>query len=78
MVKNLPVSVGDVKCTASIPGSVRSPGEQNDNPKNPVFLPGKFYGQRSLADYSPSGREEESDVIEGLSTYVYTNTYVHM
>ena len=24
----------------------------------PVFLPGEFYGQRSLAGYSPWGREE--------------------
>ena len=24
----------------------------------PVFLPGKFHGQRSLAGYSPWGREE--------------------
>ena len=25
----------------------------------PVFLPGKFHGQRSLADYSPWGRKEK-------------------
>ena len=24
----------------------------------PVFLPGKFHGQRSLADYSPCGHKE--------------------
>ena len=24
----------------------------------PVFLPGKFHGQRSLAGYSPRGRKE--------------------
>ena len=24
----------------------------------PVFLPGKFHGQRSLASYSPSGQKE--------------------
>ena len=29
----------------------------------PVFLPGKSYGQRSLAGYSPWGRKE-SDTIE--------------
>ena len=29
-----------------IPGSGRSPGEGN---ATPVFLPGEFYGQRSLA-----------------------------
>ena len=32
-----------------IPGLGRSPGEGNDNP---VFLPGEFYGQKSLAGYS--------------------------
>ena len=25
---------------------------------NPVFLPGEFHGQRSLAGYSPWGRKE--------------------
>ena len=37
--------------TGSIPRSKRSPGEGNGNPP-PVFLPGEFYGQRSLAGYS--------------------------
>ena len=32
----------------------------------PVFLPGKFQGQRSLAGYIPRGRKE-SDMTEGLS-----------
>ena len=38
--------------TGSIPGSGRSPGVRNGNP-TPVFLPGKFHGQRSLMGYSP-------------------------
>ena len=38
----------------SIPGSRRSPGEGNGY-LTPVFLPGKFHGQRSLVDYSPWG-----------------------
>ena len=33
----------------------------------PVFLPEKFHGQRSLADYSPWG-PEESHTAEPLST----------
>ena len=45
-VKN-PSAVGD---TGSIPGSGRSPEEGNDNP---VLLPGKVNGQRSLVDYIP-------------------------
>ena len=32
----------------------------------PVFFPGEFHGQRSLADYSPRGREE-SDMTERLT-----------
>ena len=34
----------------------------------PVFWPGEFHGQRSLADYSPQGREE-SDMTERLSLH---------
>ena len=33
----------------------------------PVFLPGKFYGQRNLEGYSPWG-QKESDTAERLST----------
>ena len=33
----------------------------------PVFLPEKFHGQRSLADYSPRGHTE-SDMTERLNT----------
>ena len=37
----------------------------------PVFLPGEFHGQRSLADYSPWGRKE-SDTTEQLTHTQYT------
>ena len=37
--------------TASIPGSERSPWRRKWQPA-PVFLPGKFHGQRGLAGYS--------------------------
>ena len=50
---------------SSIPGSGRSPGEGHGTP---VFLPGKFHGQRSLVGYSPKGCKE-SDTTEVLSTY---------
>ena len=48
--------------TGSIPGSGRSPREGNGYALQysfffffftPVFLPGEFHGQRSLADYNP-------------------------
>ena len=41
-----------------IPGLGGSPGEGNGNPLTPIFLPGEFQGQRSLAGCSPWGRKE--------------------
>ena len=32
MVKNPPANAGDIRDSGSIPGSGRSPGEENDNP----------------------------------------------
>ena len=46
-----------------IPGLGRSPREGNG--LTPIFLSGKFHGQRSLADYSPWGRKE-SDINNRL------------
>ena len=63
MVKNPPANAGDV---GSITGSGRSPEEGNGWPPTPVFLSGDFYGQRSLAGYSPSGCKE-SDMTEQLT-----------
>ena len=37
----------------------------------PVFLPGKFHGQRRLAGYSPKGHKE-LDTTEQLSTHTHT------
>ena len=48
----------------SIPGSGRSPGKGNG--PTPVFMPGKFHGQRSLAGYS-SWDHNESDTTEQLT-----------
>ena len=42
----------------SITRSERSPGERMEWQPTPVFLPGEFHGQRSLADYSPCGHKE--------------------
>ena len=38
----------------------------------PIFLPGKFYGQRSLEGYSAWGRKE-SDTIEHAHTHAQWN-----
>ena len=53
-IKHLSANAGD---TGSIPGSGRFPAEGDGNPL-PIFLPGKFHGQRSLEGYSPWGPKE--------------------
>ena len=50
VVKNLPAHAGDIGDLGLIPGSGRSPG--GGMQPTPVFLPGEFHGQRSLAGYS--------------------------
>ena len=49
----------------SIPRSGRYPGRRERLP-TPVFLPGEFHGQRSLAGYSPWS-QKESDTAEQLT-----------
>ena len=53
-VKNLPVM--QEITPGLIPGSERSPGREWL--PTPVFLPGEFYGQKSLMGYSPWGHKE--------------------
>ena len=60
MVKNSP-AMQDL-----IPGSGRSP-EEGWLPTR-VFLPGEFYGQRSLVGFSPWGHKE-SDRTEGTEQH---------
>ena len=61
MLKDPTTNAGDLRDAGSILGSGRSPGNANGQP-TPVFLPGEFHGQRSLAGYSPWGRKE-SDIL---------------
>ena len=42
------------------------PGSRREWQRTPVFLPGEFHGQRSLAGYSPVGGKE-SDITEQLT-----------
>ena len=55
-------------CNAEDPGLVpelgRSPGEGT------VFLPGEFFGQRNLADYSPWSHKE-SNTTEQLTLLLF-------
>ena len=41
----------------------------------PVFLPGKFYGQRSLAGYSPWGLKSQT-LTEWLSTHAWCPPWI--
>ena len=68
MVKNMPAKAGDAGDSGLIPRLGRSPGGGKGNPL-PVFLPGKFHGQRSLVVYSPRGCQE-LDTTEGLDTII--------
>ena len=61
MVNNLPAHAGDARDMGLIPGSGRSPGVGMAT--TPVFLLGKFHGQRSLVGCTPWGHKE-SDIIE--------------
>ena len=49
VVKNTPANAGEVRDAGSIPGLGRSLGEGHGNQYSPIFLPGEFHGQRSLA-----------------------------
>ena len=51
VAKNPPANAGDSGDLGSIPESVRSTGRGHGNPL-PIFLPGKFHEQRSLAGYN--------------------------
>ena len=50
-----------------IPGSGRSPGGRHGNPI-PEFLPREFYGEGTLAGYTPWGHKD-SDMTEKLNTH---------
>ena len=61
LVKNLPANAGDTRDLVLIPVG-KIPWSKKWQ-ATPVFSSGKFYGQRSLAGYSPWGLKE-SDMIE--------------
>ena len=63
--ENLPTHVGDA---GLIPGLGRFPWRRKWLP-TPVFLPGEFRGQRSLAGYSPRDLRD-SDTTDGLSAHI--------
>ena len=64
VVKNPPANSGDLRDMGSIPGSGRSPREENGNPLQYSCLENP-QGQRSLVGYSPWGYKE-SDTSEAI------------
>ena len=70
MVKNLPANAEDARDMDSSPGLGRSSRINRKRQLTPVFLPGKFHGQRSLVGFSPWGCKEW-DTTERLNTQVY-------
>ena len=69
----------------SIPGLGRSPREGNGYP-TPEFLPGKFHGQRSLADFCPWGLKgvghnlaaKQQHSVKWECTVYYTTMWKHI
>ena len=76
MIKSPPASIGDARDVVLIPRSGRIPWSRKWHP-TPVFLPGKFYGQRNLEGYSPWG-QKESDMTEATEhAHMYAHMYTH-
>ena len=65
MAKNLPTKAGDARDTGLIPEKI--PWNRKWQPA-PVFLPGKFHGERNLAGYSHWG-SKDSDTTECAHTH---------
>ena len=72
MVKNLPAKVGAIGRINPWVGKL--PWRRKWQP-TPVFLPGKFHGERSLAGYSTRGHKElDTNKHTRISIYPKTNT----
>ena len=57
VVKNPLANAGDARDAGLVPGPGGCPGGRGWQP-TPLFLPGKFHGQRSLAGYSLRDHKE--------------------
>ena len=76
-VKNPPANAGDSREASSILGLERSLGEGNGKPI-PVFLPGKFHGQRSLVGYCPWGHKSQTQCSTHTHIHVHSSPGVSM
>ena len=70
MIKNPAANAGDAREMGLICVGQEDPLEEEIL----VFLPEKFYGQRSLAGYSPWGHKE-SDTTEHTRWYLYSHSW---
>ena len=68
MVKDSPTNAGDTRDVVSILGLGGSPGRRKWQPTS-VFLPGKFYRQRSLVGYNGVAKNQTQ-----LSMCMHTHT----
>ena len=71
VVKNMPVKAGDRCRRHRFDPCVRKIPWRREWLPTPVFFPGKFHEQRSLAGPSPWGHKE-SDTTEWVSTLIHT------
>ena len=74
VVENLPANARTLRDVGSIPVLGRSPGEGNGKP-SPVFLPGKFHGERSLVGYSPWGCKESDMTAQNAFMFFISGCY---
>ena len=73
MVKNPPAKAGNAK-RHRFHSLVRKILWSRKWQLTPVFLPGKFHGQRSLAGSSPWGHKESDRLGDGTHTHTHTHT----
>ena len=69
MVKNPPAYAGDIRDVGSIPGSGRSPGEENGNPLQYSCLE-RPHGQWSLVGYCLNRVEKSRTQLKRLSMHI--------
>ena len=74
MIQDLPTNAGDSRDAAAVPVSGKIPWSKKWQPP-PVFLPGKFHGQKNLAGYSLWGHKD-SDTTESIYLSIYITEYI--
>ena len=78
VIKNRSANKGDNKIRGFDPWIGKTPWRRKWQP-TPVFLPGKSYGQKSSAGYSP-WRHKNLDMTEHMCvcTHAHTHTHTHI